>query len=75
MKLSELLPLLNHIADGYLPDKDLTICIPIYGMNTIGADPTSIVRNISVGFDWDKGKLMLWTEDKLTKLTEKEAKP
>jgi hypothetical protein len=45
--------------------ENLRVCVPIETVGSIGGTRCSDIKRIANGFDWDQGKLMLYTEDKL----------
>lgn len=49
------------------PDADVRIVVA--DSNVVGATPTTGIRRrgISNGFDWDNGKVLISTEDKIKK--------
>jgi hypothetical protein len=63
MKLSQLI---SQLERGNLdPDLDIVIVTKL-PYTTIGAVPSTPVKNISTGFDWEHGKLLIWPEENLT---------
>ena len=45
---------------------DLRVCIPIQTVTAIGGTPCVDIKFIRDGFDWDRGKLMLYPEKDLS---------
>lgn len=66
MKLSELHRLVNlyHRPDHYEnPEVVIKIKLPY---STVGGQPTVPVKSMHMGFDWDKGKFIIYPEEELT---------
>lgn len=51
---------------------DWEVCIPIEEDAHLGGTACTNVKSISVGFDWDRGRIFLIPEDKLTKYDNQE---
>lgn len=66
MKLTEL----KQIVDRYLslqPREDSNIVVSIkLPYSSVGGQPTVGVKSAQLGFDWDWGKLIFYTEEDLT---------
>jgi hypothetical protein len=75
MKVSELKKVLEHSRLSRNPDRedyDEEVVV-VLKEPSIGWRATTKVTSAYYGFDWDKGKLLLVTEDPLVVLKEKEA--
>lgn len=69
MNLFEFKQYINNIASG-LDQYDLEhtrVCIPIKTPSAIGGTPVVEIVRVCKGFDWDKGKLMLYPDEDLSK--------
>lgn len=69
MKLTEL----RDICERYLSTaqnyrKDLDVCVVIKTSGSIGGTPVVAVKNCQVGFDWNSGKFMIYTEEPVMKV-------
>lgn len=66
MKLTDL----KQIVDRYLslqPRDDSNVFVSIkLPYSTVGGQPTVGVKSAQLGFDWDAGKFILYTEEDLT---------
>ena len=65
MKLSRFIEVINVM-------KRSTICqdpevVVVLSQRGIGGTPATKIERIGLGFDWDHGKLMLYTEDQVIK--------
>lgn len=47
--------------------EQIRVCIPIKTPSAIGGTPVVDIKSIHTGFDWDKGKLMLYPVEDLSK--------
>jgi hypothetical protein len=67
MKFSELHRLVNlyHRDGTQYEDPEVVIMIKL-PYSTVGAHPTVPVKSISMGFDWDHGKFMIYPAEELT---------
>lgn len=52
-------------------NKDYEVVIPTIVAGTIGPSPSESVDSISVGFDWDHDKILIWPVKELTPVTKK----
>lgn len=61
---------------GKIRDDDLNneVEIVIESQGSVGAKPTVKIKNIDVGFDWDKNKILIYTDTPVIQLTEEELK-
>lgn len=66
MKLSKFRELIDRIDDAQPEhsDPEVTVVVREY---SIGSTPSSRVRNVVSGFDWDSWQVMIHTEDPLIK--------
>jgi hypothetical protein len=64
MKLSELKQFVDLYYRPGHEDPEVVIQIKL-PYSTVGGTPTSKIKNISMGFDWDKGKFILRPEESL----------
>lgn len=51
------------------PHRDWTLFVKVFNPGSIGGTPCVAVRNITAGFDWDNGKLLIETDMPLTLLS------
>lgn len=58
MKKSELIHLLSHMRD------DAEIVVQLHQPG-VGGTPTTSIETVSSGFDWDNGKIIFSTKDKV----------
>jgi hypothetical protein len=66
MKFSELHQLVNlYHRDGHHEDPEVVIQIKL-PYDTVGAMPSVKVKNVQMGFDWEKGKFIITPEEDLT---------
>ena len=58
---------IDNISERYSEHRleNLTVCVPIETVGAVGGTPTTAIKDVHVGFDWDDKKLMLYTEKKL----------
>lgn len=66
--------LINELTSNELDEraKKRTVNIVVVNEGTMGATPTVNVKQASFGFDWDSQMFMLFPEQPLTTLTQKE---
>lgn len=66
MKIHEFRKLIDQIddAESEYSDKEVTVVVKDY---SLGSTPSSVVKSVSVGFDWDMWQIMIHTEDVLYK--------
>lgn len=63
MKLSELHRIVNLYHDEEKQWNDPTVVIAIkLPYSTVGGQPTEPVKSASIGFDWDAGKFIIYTD-------------
>lgn len=66
MKFTELKQLVDlHDLRSYREDPEVVVKIKL-PYRTVGAMPTVKIRSAHMGFDWDAGKLIFYTEEELT---------
>lgn len=66
MKFSELKRLIDlHYQSGRNDDSEVVVKIKL-PYTTVGGMPTVKIKSAQMGFDWDKGKFVLWPEEDLT---------
>lgn len=66
MKFSELKKLIDlHYQSGRNDDSEVVVKIKL-PYTTVGGMPTVKIKSAQMGFDWDKGKFVLWPEEDLT---------
>ena len=67
MKMSELRSHLTVLTQGRNETDDPEVVIKVVlPYATVGGMPTVTVKSVHLGFDWDKGKLILAPEESLT---------
>lgn len=66
MNLHEFRLIIDRIDDS-TAHNDYDVVIKLSNGGTIGGTPVSSVRNIYQGFDWDSGKIIITTKDRLYK--------
>ena len=67
MKLTEL----KKIVDATLESshkEDFEVCIPNNKKGMVGGTPTTLVQIACAGFDWDKGKFMIFPENRMKEI-------
>jgi hypothetical protein len=64
MKLSELRRIVN-LYENNPYDSDVCLIVKVQH-TTIGAHPMVSIKNVSMGFDWEQGKFLLWPEQDVT---------
>lgn len=72
MKASEL----RNQLDTYLGNilnfrKDLEVCVVVKSSGAVGGTPVVNVKSVGVGFDWDHGKFMIYTEEDVMRVNQK----
>lgn len=68
MKLSEFRKLIDELDDTIPPYSDPVVTVKErQDPFAIGSTPSTPVKSISIGFDWDAWQIMLRTEDPLYK--------
>ena len=66
MKLSELHRITNlHYSPDHREDPEVMIRIKL-PYSTVGAIPMVQVKSMSMGFDWEAGRFIIWPEEDLT---------
>lgn len=65
MKVHELQDLLARIVKYHPRTADYGVSVIVTRKGSIGGTPTSSVREVYGGIDWDSGKLLIKTEDDL----------
>jgi len=66
MKFSELKQVVDlYDRPGHHEDPEVVVKIKL-PYSTVGAMPTIKIRSAHMGFDWDAGKLIFYTEEELT---------
>ena len=73
MNLLEVTTILERIGKDRRSE-DFQLVIPVEKVRSIGSTPAVNVKYISLGFDWDSGRIILWPEEKLRVITENEIK-
>lgn len=66
MKIHEFRKLIDQIDDAEPEYSDKEVTVVISG-HSFGNTPSSKVKSVSVGFDWDMWQIMIHTEDRLYK--------
>ena len=56
---------LDRIHEVSREFENLKVCIKVERVGAVGSSPTVEVKNVSAGFDWDKGKLIIYPESLL----------
>ena len=64
MNIHEFRKLIDQIDDAEpeYSDKEVTVVVSGY---SLGSTPSSVVKSVSVGFDWDMWQIMIHTEERL----------
>ena len=70
--VSELKSFIDNIAENHKRELESTVEIVIVSQGSIGGTPTVKIKDIACGFDWDNGKLLIFTEEPVIKLTQEE---
>ena len=66
MNLHQFRLIIDNIDDNTVHN-DYDVAVKLCSKGTIGGTPVSSVKNVYQGFDWDTGKIIITTEDRLTK--------
>jgi len=66
MKLRDFKRRIDAYVDSLQEHQDPNVVVAISGSG-IGGTPCVNIRSISMGFDWDSGKIIVYTEGKLLK--------
>ncbi len=67
MKLTELKQIIDRYVSLQRPHEDHNVAVAIkLPYSTVAGQPTVIVKSAQLGFDWDAGKLIFYTEEDLT---------
>lgn len=80
MNLEELKRMVDFAYDratGYASrdnPESYKIVIPVYRVGSVGGTPSVDVKNISIGFDWDNGKIFVNPESRLREIDRDEIK-
>jgi hypothetical protein len=64
-------------ATGYASrdnPENYTVVIPVYRVGSVGGTPSVVVKSLSVGFDWDRGKIFINPESRLREIDRDEIK-
>lgn len=67
MLLSAALEALRQLSQQAPANATLRVCV--FSPGSIGPAPTCEITDISSGFDWDSGKILIDTEEPLTRLS------
>lgn len=67
MKLPELIDKLVEIQNS--ANRELSVVVRTYDYS-IGPSSTNPIENVYAGFDWNNGKVIIYTKDKLIKQKE-----
>lgn len=70
MQLSAALEALHQISE-HAP-ADATLRVSVHSPGAVGPAPACEVTNITAGFDWNSGKILIDTQEPLTRLTPEE---
>ena len=65
VKASDFKSQLDRIHEVSREFENLKVCIKVERVGAVGSSPTVEVKNVSAGFDWDKGKLIIYPESLL----------
>lgn len=67
MQILEFKKILDDICSRRDPERleGIRVCVPIETVGAVGGTPTTNIKSVQLGFDWDNNKLMLYTEKKL----------
>ena len=71
MKLSELKKIVDEYVKMHQDYDDPEIRIVISSHNSVGGTPTVGVKNMYCGFDWDAGKMMIFTDKPVMRTDQK----
>lgn len=67
MKLSKFRELIDQIDDAQPEHSDPEVTVVVRECS-LGSTPSSRVRNVVHGFDWNSWQVMIYTEDSLLKV-------
>lgn len=67
--LSDLKEFIDHIEKTRPRELDKSLEIAVVSQGSMGGSPTVKIKNMVCGIDWDAGKLIIYPEDPLIKLT------
>ena len=65
MNLLELQQLVEGFIERGSNPEEIRVCVPIKTIGAIGGTPVADIKSIQLGFDWDHGKLLLYTDKNL----------
>lgn len=68
MTLNEVTRRLESIQ--WQSENDLSVEIVVVDHSVVGPSPTVHIKAIGVGFDWDSGKVLIFTEPEVTQMKE-----
>lgn len=78
MNLLELKELVEHIEQQATRQRlnleDVQVVIPTHKLGMIGGTPNTGIKSIYLGFDWDRGKLLIIPEKTLREIDKDEIK-
>lgn len=78
MTLSELKELVEQMEQQAIRQRlnleDIQVVIASHKVGLIGGTPSTNIKYISLGFDWDKGKLIIYPEQTLREIDRDEIK-
>jgi rubrerythrin len=70
MKLSELKQVIE-LYKSHTPEwKDEELVVVVKTSGSVGGTPSVKVKSLHSGFDWDSGKLMIYTEEPVMKVNQ-----
>lgn len=67
MKIHEFRKLIDKIDDAERDYENKEVTVVLSEKGSVGATPSIKVRDAHVGFDWDAGQIMIYTQDKVQK--------
>lgn len=68
MKIHEFRKLIDQIDDAERAYSDKEVTVVLFEKGSIGATPSTKVRDVHVGIDWNGGQIMIYTQDKVQKV-------
>lgn len=55
----------NQGRHMHIPPENITVGIVVKNVGTVGGTPTTNIKSIHAGFDWDNGRLLIYPEKDL----------
>lgn len=69
MNVKELRDILNNMDEHY---DNSVVCVRVTKRGSMGSTPSTKVKSIVNGFDWDSGKCIIYTESDITEINNEE---